>query len=131
MRVKLTQTLQIKAPLMPEDGGVFPERRIAAFGTFRPSIMKEPKIRQQIYLITSQQVCAVLPLGWGNPQFGGLKTAQALLKVSPAGRISPQEDADVHKTASTPVGDSETATSPHRHAHPPVYNRRGMLPQPR
>lgn len=48
---------------MPEDGGVFPERRIAAFETFRPSIMKEPKIRQQIHLITSQQVCAVLLLG--------------------------------------------------------------------
>lgn len=105
---------------MPEDGGVFPERRIAAFETFRPSIMKEPKIRQQISLITSQQVCAVLLLSSGNPQFGGLKTAQALLKVSPAGRISPQEQAGVRKTAATPLGDTETATSPHRHAHLPV-----------
>lgn len=81
--------------------------------------MKEPKIRRQIHLITSQQVCAVLLLSSGNPQFGGLKTAQAPLKVSPA-VISPQAQDGVRKAAATLVGGTQMAPTTHRHTRPRV-----------
>lgn len=82
--------------------------------------MKEPKIRRQIHLITSQQVCAVLLLSSGNPQFGGLKTAQAPLKVSPA-VISPQaQDGGSFADAITLVGGTQMAPATHRHTRPRV-----------